>query len=135
MAIPSQYPGTCKDCGSKYEKGDMIDMNGNESPNTKGEIKPHWCKDGKNCQGAQKFSGSQVFDKPQQSTDKRITYLEPPVEELRKNFDALNEDLKKVEPYPTIADYIDTRECCEKLGIRLPITIGMIWNNRVRGRN
>jgi len=64
MAIPSQWPGTCKDCGATHAVGDMIDKNGKSSPNKDGLIKDHWCKNGKNCQGAQKVDGSVILDNP-----------------------------------------------------------------------
>ena len=57
MAIPAKYQGSCKDCGTTHAIGDMIDKNGKGSPNKMGEIMAHWCKNGKNCQGAQKFQG------------------------------------------------------------------------------
>jgi len=52
MPMPSNWPGTCKDCGATYAKGDMIDKNGNESLNKNGEMKPHWCPNGENCKVA-----------------------------------------------------------------------------------
>ena len=51
MPFPSQFKSTCKDCGMDYDIGDYIDANGEESPNKKGEIKAHWCRYGKECQG------------------------------------------------------------------------------------
>ena len=58
MAYPSRYAGKCKDCGTSYEIGDMIDTNGSESLNQKGEMKAHWCKNGTNCQGAMQLSSA-----------------------------------------------------------------------------
>lgn len=52
MTIISRYDGKCKDCGTPYLAGENIDTNGNKSPNKTGEMKDHWCKNGKNCQGA-----------------------------------------------------------------------------------
>lgn len=57
MAIKSQFASKCKDCGLEYEVGDEIDLNGNKSPNKKGEMKDHWCRDGKNCQGVMQLQG------------------------------------------------------------------------------
>jgi len=57
MPYPSKYPGTCKDCGATYAKGDMIDQNGKESLNKNREMKPHWCPDGENCKGAMQTKG------------------------------------------------------------------------------
>jgi hypothetical protein len=56
MAIKSQYANKCKDCGTAYAIGDEIDTNGNKSPNKMGEMKDHWCKMGKNCQGIMQFT-------------------------------------------------------------------------------
>ena len=56
MAIKSQYSGKCKDCGTSYNIGEEIDTNGNKSPNKTGEMKDHWCKMGKNCQGLMQFT-------------------------------------------------------------------------------
>ena len=60
MAIKSQYAAKCKDCGTKYDVGDLIEVNGNASPNKMGEMKDHWCKYGKNCQGVMQLQGSYV---------------------------------------------------------------------------
>ena len=58
MPTSAIYPGFCKDCGKSYALGDTIDGNGNQSPNKKGEMKSHWCKNGKNCQGVMQLQGS-----------------------------------------------------------------------------
>jgi len=137
MTIKSQYVNKCKDCGKEYQVGDQIDTNGNKSANQKGEMKDHWCIDGKNCQGVMTVTGKaqvqyittgidfkKMMDKPQ----------EPTVKELRERYDALKESVRTDEPFKIIGDYIETREACETLGITHPATIGMIWNNRVRDR-
>jgi len=46
--LKSKYDGKCKDCGAEHKIGDLIEQNSND----------HWCKNGKNCQGAMELEGS-----------------------------------------------------------------------------
>lgn len=130
MAIKSQYKNKCKDCGTEYQIGDMIDTNGKQSPNKSGEMKDHWCKNGKNCQGTQQGQ----FTSGPDPNMVCIHDKEPTTAELRKNWNALSEDKKVKFTYAIIDDYIKQREACEDVGITKAVTIGMIWNNKVRDR-
>jgi len=123
MPIPSQYPGTCKDCGKSYAKGDQIETNGKESPNQKGEIKAHWCKDGKNCQGAQQFNIKPV------DVEKLVHTTKLSADSLRKILDANVADIHYGD---TISIYIKVLKDCEVMGITEPPVIGMIFNNVIR---
>jgi len=141
MPIASRYSGKCKDCGKVYVQGDQIDMNGNESPNSKGETKPHWCPDGENCQGAMDLTGGtnpsdgniQAATQAALNQAERITKAEA----LRKKYFAGNiEDmvlLRRVEDgekagLETIGFYLGVLEACNSMGITEPPVIGMIFN-------
>jgi len=132
MPIQSQYANSCKDCGIEYDVGDTIDTNGNKSPNTKGEIKDNWCKMGKNCQGAMQLGSGPGIVATEPKRSQAPASKEPSVEELHTRLGALSDLERCTEPYSTILHYVETRQACEKVGITLPVTIGMIWNNRIK---
>jgi hypothetical protein len=69
MALTSKYDSRCKDCGVEYKAGESIDTNGNKSPNNQGVMKDHWCKMGKNCQGAMQLSTTPTRKAGEQMTN------------------------------------------------------------------
>jgi len=130
MAIAASYPGSCKDCGTSYAMGDQIDTNGKESLNKNGVMKPHWCKNGRNCQGTMQIS-STTASAPTEQVQKG-----PSAEELRVEFTNIKDSGEPIDgTWAIIEDYIEVREKCEKIGITNPAVIGMILNNKVRDRN
>jgi hypothetical protein len=137
MPYQSQYANKCKDCGKAYAVGEEIGTNGKQSPNQKGEMKDHWCIDGKNCKGVQTLTNTPW---PTATTntgnDMPKVTKDPTTAELRATYNKFMEGKGDNRPvhYIIIGDYIEQREACENIGITNPITIGMIWNNRVRDR-
>ena len=127
MALVSKYDGKCKDCGTEYKVGDLIDTNGVKGDNGK----DHWCPAGKNCRGAMTASGPTT---PQTEPARRTA------EELRKQYlaqypeDGLLSKIENGERKGTevIGIYIGVLEACESMGITNPITQGMIMNNVIR---
>jgi len=138
MAIKSQYAAKCKDCGTKYDVGDLIEVNGNASPNKMGEMKDHWCKYGKNCQGVMQLQGSpQMHQRPssQSSTGNDVPVSKDPTsreflelgiqlliddEDVRtKTIDTLTMEVKQ-----KMAEYLIKRSVIEtamdKLGLQHP---------------
>lgn len=126
MTITSQYDNKCKDCGTEYKKGDKIDTNGNESPNKMGEMKDHWCKNGKNCQGAMQLG----------SHPATLETKFPPSQTPKLNsvdmHSKYNQVKAELEYSTTMAVWIKCIKDCELMGIEDNISRGMYFNNVIR---
>ena len=123
MPIPAQYSGKCKDCGISYAINDMIDVNGQKSPNKNGEMKDHWCKNGTNCQGAQALQG------PVNTLSITNTNVPLNSDSLRKVYDAHLSEIA----YPETMDiYIKALRDCEIMGIPYGVASGHYQNLVVR---
>ena len=134
MAIESQYANKCKDCGLKYEKGDMIDTNGNESLNKNGEMKPHWCKEGANCKGKMQLQGTP--EQNPQSPQSTITEFDAghftiKDDEMKKLYEIIDNEMAEMIPaYHRILANINAH------GIKNPnpALVGMFFNNYIKKR-
>jgi hypothetical protein len=126
MVFKSNKDSECFDCKKAYKEGDELEPNGHKTK----AGKDYFCPDGKNCQGTMHL-------KTPSTTEKRMVLTDDPtVAQLRANYNLYMDTHPNAgtTPYLMIEDYIIQREACEEIGITNPITIGMIWNNRVRDR-